>query len=137
MTVRAAELARHLHLHVISNDLVSDRLTTKKHYNSFKPNESYFLKLTAVETMLDWTQKDIDREISVCAKFHLAHLRQHCQQLILQRLLSGAKGVLALPLSCHKCGGTKSTMPAMKEHLEDEWRREGKASRRVAGKKAT
>lgn len=73
----AAQRDRHLHLHVISNDLVSDRLTTKKHYNSFKPNESYFLKLGAVEKMLGWTQKDIDREISVRERSHLAHLRQH------------------------------------------------------------
>lgn len=36
---------RHLHLHVISDDLVSSSLKTKKHYNSFNPNLGFFVPL--------------------------------------------------------------------------------------------
>lgn len=36
---------RHLHLHVISDDLVSPSLKTKKHYNSFNPKLGFFVPL--------------------------------------------------------------------------------------------
>lgn len=36
---------RHLHLHVISSDLISPSLKTKKHYNSFNPKLGFFIPL--------------------------------------------------------------------------------------------
>ena len=39
---------RHLHVHVISGDLVSERLRHKKHYNSFRPDMGFFVHLDDV-----------------------------------------------------------------------------------------
>lgn len=50
---KGAELndCRHLHLHVISADLVSERMKNKKHYNSFHPSLGFFLHMSDV---LEW-----------------------------------------------------------------------------------
>ncbi len=42
---------RHLHLHVLSGDLCSERLKNKKHYNSFHPGLGFFLH---VDDVLSW-----------------------------------------------------------------------------------
>ena len=44
---------RHLHLHVISADLCSEKLKHKKHYNSFHPKLGFFLHLDEVESWFD------------------------------------------------------------------------------------
>ncbi|KAJ3810646.1 HIT-like domain-containing protein [Lentinula aff. lateritia] len=41
----------HLHLHVISSDLCSERLKNKKHYNSFHPKLGFFLH---IDDVLSW-----------------------------------------------------------------------------------
>lgn len=41
----------HIHLHIMSADLVSDHLNNRKHYNSFHPTLGFFLDLDEV---LDW-----------------------------------------------------------------------------------
>ncbi|KAF8212293.1 HIT-like domain-containing protein [Mycena galopus ATCC 62051] len=41
----------HLHLHVLSDDLLSDRMKNKKHYNSFRPKLGFFLD---IEEVLSW-----------------------------------------------------------------------------------
>lgn len=43
-----SESMKHLHLHVISSDLISTALKNKKHYNSFHPKLGYFLHLDQV-----------------------------------------------------------------------------------------
>lgn len=40
--------SRHLHLHIISSDLVAAPLKTKRHYNSFHPTRGFFLPLADV-----------------------------------------------------------------------------------------
>lgn len=35
----------HVHLHVISSDMISPKLKNKKHYNSFHPTLGFFLNL--------------------------------------------------------------------------------------------
>lgn len=42
---------RHLHLHIISNDLCGDGLKKARHYNSFHPKLGYFLHL---DDVLEW-----------------------------------------------------------------------------------
>ena len=42
---------RHIHLHVLSADLCSERMKTKKHYNSFHPKHGFFLH---VDQVLSW-----------------------------------------------------------------------------------
>ncbi len=44
----ANESMRHVHLHVISSDLISPKLKNKKHYNSFHPSLGFFLHLNDV-----------------------------------------------------------------------------------------
>ena len=46
-------LKRHLHLHVISSDLISPSLKTKRHYNTFNPRTEFFLPLADVRAWLD------------------------------------------------------------------------------------
>ena len=41
----------HVHLHIISSDLMSDCLKNKKHYNSFHPSHGFFLHL---DDVLSW-----------------------------------------------------------------------------------
>jgi len=43
--------ARHLHLHVLSADLLSEKMKNKKHYNSFHPKLGFFLP---IEDVLEW-----------------------------------------------------------------------------------
>ncbi|GAA5916658.1 DNA 5'-adenosine monophosphate hydrolase [Sporobolomyces salmoneus] len=44
----AVESMKHVHLHVISSDMISDRLKNKKHWNSFHPELGFFLHLSDV-----------------------------------------------------------------------------------------
>lgn len=41
----------HVHLHIISSDLVSERLKNKKHYLSFHPSHGFWLPLEQIEEM--------------------------------------------------------------------------------------
>lgn len=48
-----AVFASHLHLHLLSADLCSEKLTTKKHYNSFHPKLGFFLHIDEVLSWFD------------------------------------------------------------------------------------
>ena len=43
--------SRHLHLHVLSSDLLSEKMKNKKHYNSFHPKLGFFLD---IQEVLEW-----------------------------------------------------------------------------------
>ena len=43
LLARSASTASHIHMHIISDDLCSKALKTKKHYNSFHPTLGFFL----------------------------------------------------------------------------------------------
>ena len=47
---------RHIHLHVLSADLCSERMKIKKHYNSFHPKLGFFLH---VDQILSWFDAEI------------------------------------------------------------------------------
>ncbi|KAJ3505558.1 hypothetical protein NLJ89_g7351 [Agrocybe chaxingu] len=49
----------HLHLHVISADLCSERMKNKKHYNSFHPKLGFFLHL---DDVLSWFGQESEAE---------------------------------------------------------------------------
>ena len=51
--------ARHLHLHVISSDLVASALKTKRHYNSFSPRTGFLIPLVEVRS---WFADDRGRD---------------------------------------------------------------------------
>ncbi len=57
--VMVAELyvSRHIHLHIVSSDLCSEKLKHKKHYNSFHPKLGFFLHLDEV---LSWFDTESD-----------------------------------------------------------------------------
>ncbi|KAJ8935567.1 hypothetical protein NQ318_001561 [Aromia moschata] len=80
-----------LHLHVISDDMNSVCLKTKKHWNSF--NTEYFLDSADVLTNLKQNGKVILPSRDICKKF------------------------MNLPLKCHKCDYKPKNMPDLKKHI--------------------
>ncbi|KAI0273403.1 hypothetical protein BC834DRAFT_783250, partial [Gloeopeniophorella convolvens] len=93
----------HLHLHILSADLVAPALKTKRHYNSFRPppHGGFFLPLA-----------------DVCAWFALEPARF----AELARLPAAAyEARLKDALVCFRCGATMANMPALKRHLQDEF----------------
>ncbi|KAL1412886.1 aprataxin-like protein [Vanrija albida] len=95
---------RHVHLHVISSDLVSPSLKTKKHYNSFRPDLGFFVSLDEVE---EWCS-DSDSQLAE----RQAGMLQSREQLLRE------------PLACFKCHAELRNMPLLKEHLELELAKE-------------
>lgn len=86
--------ASHLHLHVISQDFVSDRLKHKKHYNSF--TTPFFLTVKQVrKQLLD------DGKVAVDKVENEAFLQRN--------------------LECHICGESMTNMPKLKAHLLTEF----------------
>ena len=59
---------RHVHLHVISDDLISPSLKTKKHVNSFRPDLNFFIRLDEVQKWSD-EEESIDDHIRVSQLF--------------------------------------------------------------------
>jgi hypothetical protein len=57
-------LRRHLHLHVLSKDLISPYLKNKKHYNSFSPTLGFFLHLSTVREWLESTFSPLPSPLS-------------------------------------------------------------------------
>lgn len=51
----------HLHLHVISSDLISPSLKNKKHYQSFNPKLGFFLHLEDVKELIERGQTKVSR----------------------------------------------------------------------------
>ncbi|KAJ3026764.1 UNVERIFIED_CONTAM: hypothetical protein HDU68_005110 [Siphonaria sp. JEL0065] len=81
----------HLHMHIISDDMVSPALKNKKHWNSFTTR--FFIPLETVVTRIE---KDGSIEID----------KEEYEQLL--------KG----PLVCHKCQKTIKNIPELKKHLD-------------------
>ncbi|GFZ45239.1 hypothetical protein JCM24511_02965 [Saitozyma sp. JCM 24511] len=104
---------KHVHVHVISEDRMSDKLKTKKHYNSFRPDLGFFVSLRDVQ---HWIEDGDDQSI-----------RQHIESL------DSAEALLDTPLMCFKCDEPEHNMPSLKKHLEKEYEKEKKtALKRIA-----
>lgn len=88
----------HLHLHVVSMDLVSDRLKHKKHYLSFHPTLGFALRLKDVE---EWVRE---------GKKKLPKSEKEYEGLLKGQLMS------------HHTGQVFRIMPELKAHLEACWR---------------
>ncbi|CAM9127374.1 unnamed protein product [Ectocarpus fasciculatus] len=81
-----------LHLHIISQDFDSERLTKRKHWNSFTTGMYFFLDASWVEArLLERGSLDLDKE----------------------RL----KALEATPLRCFRCQSPMTNMTKLKEHL--------------------
>ncbi|KAK4056645.1 aprataxin-like protein [Microbotryomycetes sp. JL221] len=94
----AIESMRHVHLHVVSNDFVSDRLKNKKHYNSFHPKLGFFLHLSDVI-------RDVENGIRN------------------QRPTSYYESILKQPLVSHITNKEFPNIPKLKLHLQNEFER--------------
>ncbi|KIY50868.1 hypothetical protein FISHEDRAFT_20919, partial [Fistulina hepatica ATCC 64428] len=91
----------HLHLHVISADLCSDRMKNKKHYNSFHPKLGFFLD---IDDVLSWFDAEPSYFESV----------SNIDVVRAEKLLKG-------PLECFYCNVEFKNIPILKAHLQEEW----------------
>ena len=87
-----------LHMHIISDDMCSDCLKNKKHYNSFTTD--YFVPLHELAKLLG----DEKSAASVISHFELTNK-------------SKLEGYLKLDIKCHHCQAPLSTIPNLKKHL--------------------
>ncbi|KAH8107120.1 HIT-like domain-containing protein [Cristinia sonorae] len=105
----------HIHLHVLSADLCSDKMKHKKHYNSFHPKGDFFLKL---ETVMEW----LDAEKSyfrTMAKLNPKDYEPHLKE----------------DLVCfhENCGRRFTNFQKLKDHLQAEY---NKLKEKAIAKKA-
>lgn len=91
----------HLHLHVISSDLISPSLKTKRHYNTFSPRTGFFLPLADVRAWLDDEHQLAKMVASLTPEKHEPRLKD--------------------ALVCFRCGETMKNMPALKNHIQREF----------------
>ncbi|KAJ3908575.1 HIT-like domain-containing protein [Lentinula edodes] len=105
----------HLHLHVISSDLCSERLKNKKHYNSFHPKLGFFLH---IDDVLSW----FDSEPSYYRE--MVKLDQKSYEKLLKE-----------DLVCWKCEAPMKNIPTLKAHLQEEWNEVSKREKRRAERK--
>ncbi|KAJ7097980.1 HIT-like domain-containing protein, partial [Mycena belliarum] len=96
----------HLHLHVLSDDFLSDRMKNKKHYNSFHPKLGFFLD---IDEVMSWFDAD-SSYYSTMARLDTKHY----------------EAMLKEDLSCWRCNTHMKTIPALKSHLQEEWDAEAK-----------
>lgn len=80
-----------LHLHVISTDLVSERIKHKTHWNSFAT--AFFLHVDNVMQQLE-------------------------EQGRLRIDQAASSALLRTPLRCHRCCVPQANLPTLKRHLE-------------------
>ncbi|KAJ3856987.1 HIT-like domain-containing protein [Lentinula lateritia] len=105
----------HLHLHVISSDLCSERLKNKKHYNSFHPKLGFFLH---IDDVLSW----FDSEPSYYRE--MVKLDQKAYEKLLKE-----------DLVCWKCETPMKNIPTLKAHLQEEWNEVSKREKRRVERK--
>jgi aprataxin len=91
----------HLHLHVLSSDLCSEKMKHKKHYNSFHPKLGFFLHLHEVLSWFDAAPSYFER-MSRLKKSDYEHLVKES-------------------LCCWRCERDMKNMPVLKAHLQEEW----------------
>ncbi|KAH6918642.1 HIT-like domain-containing protein [Coprinopsis sp. MPI-PUGE-AT-0042] len=107
----------HLHLHVLSADLVSERMKNKKHYNSFHPSLGFFLHISDVLEWFDATPEYFKDVTELNPKKY--------------------EGLLKESLACFKCGSSMKNMPTLKEHLQVEWDKQAAKAKAKAKAPAT
>ncbi|KAF8636729.1 hypothetical protein AX17_003532 [Amanita inopinata Kibby_2008] len=97
----AAPSMPHVHLHVLSADLCSERTKNKKHYNSFHPNLGFFLD---IDLVISW--------LTAAPSFNVP---------ILNTSVAVYEKLLKEPLSCFRCNKMIKNMPTLRQHLQEEW----------------
>ncbi|KAH9966867.1 hypothetical protein BC827DRAFT_1102360, partial [Russula dissimulans] len=103
----------HLHLHVISSDLIAPALKTKRHYNSFSPRVGFFVPLAEVRA---WFLND-DGDDGGGGDRDGDQLRAKVLRLTPEVYEPRLKEALV----CFRCGETAKNIPALKKHLQHEF----------------
>ncbi|KAG6850541.1 hypothetical protein H0H93_012157 [Arthromyces matolae] len=97
----AAPSMPHLHLHVLSADLRSDAMKSKKHYNSFHPKLGFFLDIDEVLSWFDAEDSFFKNQAELDPK-------------TFEKLLKD-------DLVCFYCSSNMKNIPTLKAHLDEEW----------------
>lgn len=87
-----------VHMHVLSEDLVSPRLKNAKHYNSFHPTHGFWLSLSTVADLVEAGARVLPKK------------QQDYEKL------------LKPPLKSLRNGQIYPNIPALKSHLEKSWK---------------
>lgn len=124
----------------MSNDLCSEKMKHKKHYNSFHPGLGYFLHLDEV---LSWFDEDPSYFAQVCSRRHFdiaslmdAYPYSRPSEQKSQLKKSDYEHLLKESLSCWKCERDMKNMPQLKAHLQEEWDEEARKEKaRLARKR--
>ncbi|KAF7791306.1 hypothetical protein EIP86_002320 [Pleurotus ostreatoroseus] len=101
MGFHAIPSMRHIHMHVISADLVSKSLKNKKHYNTFHPKLGFFLHYKDV---MEWFEA----------------VPSYWERMI-QFKPSTYEPLLKEDLVCFHCHREMRNIPVLKDHLEREF----------------
>jgi len=121
---------RHLHLHVLSDDLCSPTMKHKKHYNSFHPKLGFFLHIDDVLSWFDaepsyYSSVRLIFRVWLFSLFRRALPRLMTSSIPFRQMSEIAKNqyepILKAPLSCWRCGVEMKNMPTLKTHLQEEW----------------
>ncbi|KAF9532911.1 hypothetical protein CPB83DRAFT_806534 [Crepidotus variabilis] len=107
----------HLHLHVLSADLCSEKLKVKKHYNSFHPKLGFFLHLDEVLSWLDAAPSFFDAKVKDLKP-------------------SNYEPVLKEALVCFHCNREIKNVPTLKDHLQEEWDKLQDRAKKAAARSA-
>ncbi|EAU88593.2 hypothetical protein CC1G_04299 [Coprinopsis cinerea okayama7 len=105
----------HLHLHVLSADLVSEKMKKKKHYNSFHPSLGFFLHIDDVLEWFESTPEYFEQVTELNPKKYESLLKDS--------------------LACFTCGSAMKNIPTLKVHLQEEWDKLEKKFKRPAVKR--
>jgi len=144
LTSNTLPVCRHVHVHVISADLCSPAMKTKKHYNSFNPKHGFFLHLNDV---LSWFDAEPSYYKTVRSHLYTPHPIS-CKQNIDRGVIDSSGDLFAFlitqmsklkksqyepllkdDLVCWRCGHSFKNMPTLKAHLQEEWDQEAKAEK--------
>jgi len=114
--LHAVPSMKHLHLHVLSDDLCSPKLKHKKHYNSFHPKLGFFLH---IDEIMEWF------ELPSATPF-VKGVTYESKTALNEKVYDP---LLKEDLSCFKCGQDFKFMPKLKDHLQEEWETEKKRAK--------
>ncbi|PPQ78093.1 hypothetical protein CVT25_015627 [Psilocybe cyanescens] len=112
----AAPSMHHIHLHVLSADLCSEKMKHKKHYNTFHPKLGFFLH---IDDVLSW----FDSEPTYYSK------------LIKDFKPSKYEPILKEKLLCFHCNAEMKNIPTLKAHLQEEWNKLERRGQEIARRK--
>ena len=107
-----------MHLHVLSADLVSENMKTKKHYNTFHPERGFFIPYDEV---MSWFEAEESFWKQV--RYFLTWCRLPLFDVSKKSALrpSTYEPLLKEQLECFHCCDEFTYMPALKKHLESEF----------------